>query len=117
MSKVYGVAMTSSFTDRSPHVSWARPSSVARSISKKLFSLNRDSQSTEHRSERVDDLGRVPLAFRTYTGNVAYAAAAARQLDLNVEWRARSLFCLCITKGGHSPVAALFENCPSVVSR
>jgi pyruvate/2-oxoglutarate dehydrogenase complex dihydrolipoamide dehydrogenase (E3) component len=34
---------------------------------------------------RVDDLARVPLAFPTYTGNLAYAAAgAARQLDLHV---------------------------------
>jgi pyruvate/2-oxoglutarate dehydrogenase complex dihydrolipoamide dehydrogenase (E3) component len=36
---------------------------------------------------RVDDLARVPLAFPTYTGNLAYAAAAAgRQLDLQVGW-------------------------------
>lgn len=41
---------------------------------------------------RVDDLARVPLAFPTYTGNLAYAAAAAaRQLDLTVEWQAREL--------------------------
>ena len=34
---------------------------------------------------RVDELARVPLAFPTYTGNLAYAAAdAARQLDLHV---------------------------------
>jgi dihydrolipoamide dehydrogenase len=38
---------------------------------------------------RVDDLARVPLAFPTYTGNLAYAAAdAARQLDLHVAWQA-----------------------------
>jgi NAD(P)-dependent dehydrogenase (short-subunit alcohol dehydrogenase family) len=38
---------------------------------------------------RVDDLARIPLAFPTYTGNLAYAAAdAARQLDLRVSWRA-----------------------------
>jgi pyruvate/2-oxoglutarate dehydrogenase complex dihydrolipoamide dehydrogenase (E3) component len=36
---------------------------------------------------RVDDLARVPLAFPTYTGNLAYAAAgAARQLELQVGW-------------------------------
>jgi dihydrolipoamide dehydrogenase len=34
---------------------------------------------------RVDELGRIPLAFPTYTGNLADAAAtAARQLDLPV---------------------------------
>jgi pyruvate/2-oxoglutarate dehydrogenase complex dihydrolipoamide dehydrogenase (E3) component len=38
---------------------------------------------------RVDELAQVPLAFPTYTGNIAYAAAdAARQLDLDVRWRA-----------------------------
>jgi pyruvate/2-oxoglutarate dehydrogenase complex dihydrolipoamide dehydrogenase (E3) component len=38
---------------------------------------------------RVDELARVPLAFPTYTGNLAYAAAAAaRQLDLDVGWQA-----------------------------
>jgi hypothetical protein len=38
---------------------------------------------------RVDDLARVPFAFSTYTGNLAYAAAgAARQLDLHVGWQA-----------------------------
>lgn len=38
---------------------------------------------------RVDELARVPLAFPTYTGNLAYAAAAAaRQLDLHVGWQA-----------------------------
>jgi dihydrolipoamide dehydrogenase len=38
---------------------------------------------------RVDDLARVPLAFPTYTGNLAYAAAdAARQLDLQPGWQA-----------------------------
>ena len=36
---------------------------------------------------QVDALARVPLAFPTYTGNLAYAAAAAaRQLDLDVGW-------------------------------
>ena len=34
---------------------------------------------------RVDELARVPLAFPTYTGNLAYAAASAtRELDLRV---------------------------------
>jgi hypothetical protein len=38
---------------------------------------------------RVDELARVLLAFPTYTGNLAYAAAgAARQLDLHVAWQA-----------------------------
>ena len=38
---------------------------------------------------RVDDLARVPLAFPTYTGNLADAAAsAARQLELHVGWQA-----------------------------
>jgi len=38
---------------------------------------------------RVDELARVPLAFPTYTGNLAYAAAdAARRLDLHVGWQA-----------------------------
>jgi hypothetical protein len=38
---------------------------------------------------QVDDLARIPLAFPTYTGNLAYAAAdAARQLDLQVSWQA-----------------------------
>jgi pyruvate/2-oxoglutarate dehydrogenase complex dihydrolipoamide dehydrogenase (E3) component len=38
---------------------------------------------------RVDDFARVPLAFPTYMGNLAYAAAdAARQLDLHVGWQA-----------------------------
>jgi pyruvate/2-oxoglutarate dehydrogenase complex dihydrolipoamide dehydrogenase (E3) component len=41
---------------------------------------------------RVDELAHVPLAFPTYTGNIAYAAAdAARQLDLDVSWRASSV--------------------------
>jgi pyruvate/2-oxoglutarate dehydrogenase complex dihydrolipoamide dehydrogenase (E3) component len=41
---------------------------------------------------RVDDLAQVPLSFPTYTGNLAYvAAAAARELDLNVEWQANEL--------------------------
>jgi dihydrolipoamide dehydrogenase len=37
---------------------------------------------------RVDELARVPLAFPTYTGNLAYAAAdAARQIDLHANWQ------------------------------
>jgi dihydrolipoamide dehydrogenase len=41
---------------------------------------------------RVDDLSKVPLAFPTYTGNLAYvAAAAARELDLKVEWQANEV--------------------------
>ena len=41
---------------------------------------------------RVDELGRVPLAFPTYTGNLAYAAAAAaRELELDVSWQANSI--------------------------
>jgi dihydrolipoamide dehydrogenase len=41
---------------------------------------------------RVDDLAQVPLAFPTYTGNIAYAAAdAARQLDLDVRWRSNNV--------------------------
>jgi pyruvate/2-oxoglutarate dehydrogenase complex dihydrolipoamide dehydrogenase (E3) component len=41
---------------------------------------------------RVDKLASVPLAFPTYTGNLAYAAAdAARQLDLYVGWQASGL--------------------------
>lgn len=41
---------------------------------------------------RVDELARVPLAFPTYTGNLAYAAAAAaRQLDLDVGWQASKI--------------------------
>jgi pyruvate/2-oxoglutarate dehydrogenase complex dihydrolipoamide dehydrogenase (E3) component len=41
---------------------------------------------------RVDDLAHVPLAFPTYTGNIAYAAAdAARQLDLDVSWRSNKV--------------------------
>jgi dihydrolipoamide dehydrogenase len=41
---------------------------------------------------RVDDLARVPLAFPTYTGNLAYAAAdAARQLDMHVGWQPTNL--------------------------
>ncbi|HWY14675.1 MAG TPA: NAD(P)/FAD-dependent oxidoreductase [Rhizomicrobium sp.] len=40
----------------------------------------------------VLDLVQTPLAFPTYTGNLAYAAAgAARQLDLNVGWQAHKL--------------------------
>jgi pyruvate/2-oxoglutarate dehydrogenase complex dihydrolipoamide dehydrogenase (E3) component len=41
---------------------------------------------------RVDELARTPLAFPTYTGNLAYAAAdAARQLDLDVGWQAHRM--------------------------
>jgi pyruvate/2-oxoglutarate dehydrogenase complex dihydrolipoamide dehydrogenase (E3) component len=41
---------------------------------------------------RVDQLARVPLAFPSYTGNLAYAAAsAARQLELQVDWEAGSI--------------------------
>ena len=41
---------------------------------------------------RVDELAQVPLAFPTYTGNLAYAAgAAARQLDLLVGWQASKI--------------------------
>ena len=41
---------------------------------------------------RVDELGKVPLAFPTYTGNLAYAAAAAaRELELDVSWQANSI--------------------------
>ena len=41
---------------------------------------------------RVDDLARIPLAFPTYTGNLAYAAAdVARQLDLGVGWQANKI--------------------------
>jgi dihydrolipoamide dehydrogenase len=40
----------------------------------------------------VVDLARTPLAFPTYTGNLAYAAAgAARQLDLDIGWQAQRL--------------------------
>jgi pyruvate/2-oxoglutarate dehydrogenase complex dihydrolipoamide dehydrogenase (E3) component len=41
---------------------------------------------------RVDALAQVPLAFPTYTGNLAYvAAAAARELELNVDWQANEM--------------------------
>jgi pyruvate/2-oxoglutarate dehydrogenase complex dihydrolipoamide dehydrogenase (E3) component len=41
---------------------------------------------------RVDELARLPLAFPSYTGNLAYAAAsAARQLELNVDWQASKI--------------------------
>ena len=41
---------------------------------------------------RVVDLVRIPLAFPTYTGNLAYAAAgAARQLDVDVGWQAHRM--------------------------
>lgn len=40
----------------------------------------------------VDALARLPLAFPSYTGNLAYAAAgAARELDLNVGWEASNI--------------------------
>jgi Pyridine nucleotide-disulphide oxidoreductase, dimerisation domain len=51
---------------------------------------------------RVNDLARVPLAFPSYAGNLAYAAAAAaRQLDLQVGWQATEL------EGKHFPVDAM----------
>jgi pyruvate/2-oxoglutarate dehydrogenase complex dihydrolipoamide dehydrogenase (E3) component len=41
---------------------------------------------------RVDELARLPLAFLSYTGNLAYAAAgAARELDLKVGWQASKI--------------------------
>jgi dihydrolipoamide dehydrogenase len=41
---------------------------------------------------RVDELVRVPLAFPTYVGNLAYAAAdAARQLELHGGWQQSGL--------------------------
>jgi pyruvate/2-oxoglutarate dehydrogenase complex dihydrolipoamide dehydrogenase (E3) component len=41
---------------------------------------------------RVDELARLPLAFPSYTGNLAYAAAsAARQLELHVDWQASEI--------------------------
>ena len=41
---------------------------------------------------QVNDLSRVPLAFPTYTGNLAYAAAAAaRQLNLDPGWQASKI--------------------------
>jgi len=41
---------------------------------------------------RVVDLVRIPLAFPTYTGNLAYAAAdAAGQLDIDVGWQAHRI--------------------------
>jgi pyruvate/2-oxoglutarate dehydrogenase complex dihydrolipoamide dehydrogenase (E3) component len=41
---------------------------------------------------QVDELARLPLAFPSYTGNLAYAAAdAARQLELNVDWQANKI--------------------------
>jgi hypothetical protein len=37
---------------------------------------------------RVDELVRIPLAFPTYIGNLAYAAAdASRQLELRDGWQ------------------------------
>jgi pyruvate/2-oxoglutarate dehydrogenase complex dihydrolipoamide dehydrogenase (E3) component len=56
---------------------------------------------------RVDDLARVPLAFPTYTGNLAYAAAdAARQLDLQVGWQATKV------EGNHFVKRAMPEARP-----
>jgi pyruvate/2-oxoglutarate dehydrogenase complex dihydrolipoamide dehydrogenase (E3) component len=53
---------------------------------------------------RVDDLARVPLAFPTYTGNFAYAAAAAaRELDLTVDWRPSEVE---ISDLGRTPLAS-----------
>ena len=41
---------------------------------------------------RADQLAQVPLAFPTYVGNLAYAAAAAaRELELNVGWQANRM--------------------------
>jgi pyruvate/2-oxoglutarate dehydrogenase complex dihydrolipoamide dehydrogenase (E3) component len=41
---------------------------------------------------RVDELARLPLAFPSYTGNLAYAAAsAARELELRVDWQASKI--------------------------
>jgi pyruvate/2-oxoglutarate dehydrogenase complex dihydrolipoamide dehydrogenase (E3) component len=41
---------------------------------------------------RVNDLARAPLAFPTYIGNLAYAAAfACRELNLDVEWHANNV--------------------------
>ena len=41
---------------------------------------------------RADQLAQVPLAFPTYVGNLVYAAAAAaRELELNVGWQANRL--------------------------
>jgi dihydrolipoamide dehydrogenase len=41
---------------------------------------------------RVDELARLPLAFPSYTGNLAYAAAsAARQLELHVDGQASKI--------------------------
>ena len=41
---------------------------------------------------KVDELARLPLAFPSYIGNLAYAAAgAARQLELNVDWQASKI--------------------------
>ena len=41
---------------------------------------------------QVNDLSRVPLAFPTYTGNLAYAAAAAaRELNLDAGWQASGI--------------------------
>ena len=50
---------------------------------------------------RVDDLARIPLAFPTYTGNLAYAAAgAARELDLHVGWQATNI------EGAHATLSS-----------
>jgi dihydrolipoamide dehydrogenase len=60
---------------------------------------------------RVDDLARVPLAFPTYTGNLAYAAAsAARQLDLQVAWQATKL------EGNDSEILRDTTKPPSLLS-
>jgi pyruvate/2-oxoglutarate dehydrogenase complex dihydrolipoamide dehydrogenase (E3) component len=46
---------------------------------------------------RVDDMARLPFAFPTYTGNLAYAAAsAARQLELQVDWQASKIESNCL---------------------
>ena len=57
---------------------------------------------------QVNDLARVPLAFPTYTGNLAYAAAAAaRELDLHVGWQASKIE---TTHFAHSACAAPIQN-------
>jgi dihydrolipoamide dehydrogenase len=53
---------------------------------------------------RVDDLAQVPLAFPTYIGNLAYVAAgAARQLNLDVGWKANQVES---AEFGHGPGGA-----------
>lgn len=48
---------------------------------------------------KVDDLAHVPIAFPTYTGNIAYAAAdAARRLELEVPWQSDKLSSSLVTE-------------------